>query len=112
MKTIEELKKEQREAKEKLHELIELINSKEYFNLSPREKGLISQQRAGMEIYMNSLSNRLYNSEDYSFDMSASMMMPLLMSSFMNGPSFSSSISDTYYEKTKENNNIVLENED
>ena len=43
MKTVEELKQEQYDLKAKLHEVIELTNSKEYFELSPREKGLIGK---------------------------------------------------------------------
>jgi hypothetical protein len=86
MKSIEELKKEQHDAKAKLHELIETINSEEYFSLSPKEKGLISQQRAGMEVYLNALTNRVYSKEEYSFDPS-SAMWPLLMSSMFTNSS-------------------------
>jgi hypothetical protein len=85
MKTIEELKIEQSELKAKLHELVEIINSEEYFGLSPREKGLLGQQRAGMEMYLNALTNRIYSKDDYSFDAS-SLLWPMMM-----GTMFSSS---------------------
>ena len=100
MKSIEELKKEQYDAKAKLHELIETINSEEYFSLSPKEKGLISQQRIGMEMYLNSLTNRVYNKDDGSFDVS-SAMWPLLMSSMFTYPNASGSSSSVDFPKGK-----------
>lgn len=82
MKTIEELKQEQHDAKAKLHEVIEFINSEEYFTLSPREKGLVGQQRAGMEVYLNALTNRIYCNDAFSFDTSSAMWSMLLGSMF------------------------------
>lgn len=60
MKTIEELKKEQYDAKAKLHELIEFINSEGFYSLSSTEKSLISQERTGLELYLSSLTRRIY----------------------------------------------------
>ena len=86
MKTVEELKQEQYDLKAKLHEVVEFINSKEYFALSPREKGLIGQQRAGMEMYLNALTNRIYSKDDYSFDTS-SLLWPMMMGSMFSSSS-------------------------
>ena len=83
MKTIEELKQEQYDLKAKLHEVIEFTNSSEFFALPPREKGLIGQQRSGMEVYLNALTNRIYGKESFSFDIS-SAMWPMLFSSALN----------------------------
>ena len=95
MKTVEELKQEQYDLKAKLHEVIELTNSKEYFELSPREKGLIGQQRAGMEMYLNALTNRIYSKDDFSFDAS-SLLWPMMMGSMFSS---SSGFSGTGYLK-------------
>ena len=81
MKNLKELKREQYSLKAKLHEVIELINSEEYFTLSSREKSLISQQRTGMEIYLNALTNRLYGKDTFSMD-SSSLLFPFLTSMF------------------------------
>ncbi len=64
MRTRDELKKEQYDAKAKLHELIELMNSEEYYSLSPTEMGLIGQQRTGLEMYINSLTRQIYGKPD------------------------------------------------
>ena len=80
MKSIDELKQEQYDLKAKLHEVIELMNGEEYSNLTPREKGLVSQQRAGIEMYLDALTKRIYKS-----DVGAStnsMWLPLLMGMF------------------------------
>ena len=89
MKGIEELKQEQYDLKAKLHEVIEFINSEEYFSLSQREKSLISQQRAGMEVYLNALTNRIYGMDVFSFDAS-STMWAMLLGNIFNIPSFGS----------------------
>ena len=48
MKSIEDLKKEQYDAKAKLHELIEVMNSEDFYKLSSSEMSLIGQQRTGL----------------------------------------------------------------
>lgn len=88
MKSTEELKKEQYDLKAKLHEVIEFINSEEYFTLSSRVKGLIGQQRVGMEMYLNALTNRIYCEESYSFDVS-STIWPMMLGSMFSSSSFS-----------------------
>ena len=90
MKTIEELKKEQAETKSKLHELVELINSDEFYDLSQSRKNIIGQRRIALEMYLNSLTKEIYDSEGSTFDMS-STMWPMLMSSiFTSSSSFGS----------------------
>ena len=110
MKTIEELKKEQYDLKDKLHEVIEFTNSEEYFALSDREKGLVGQQRAGMEVYLNALTNRIYSKEEYSFDASSAMWPLLLSSVFTSSSGFgsTSALKDSLKEsdfETKEESN-------
>lgn len=100
MESLEQLKKEQYDAKAKLHELVELINSEEFFSLSPKEKGLVSQQRTGIEMYLNALTNRIYNKNEFSFD--ASAMWPLLMSSMFTSSFGSSSSLDSLKKKLDE----------
>jgi hypothetical protein len=90
MKTIEELKQEQFDAKAKLHELVEFVNSEEYYSLSQSEKNIIGQRRIALEMYLNSLTKNLYDKEGSTFDIS-SAMWPLLMSSMFTGSSFGSS---------------------
>jgi hypothetical protein len=90
MKTIEELKQEQFDAKAKLHELVEFVNSDEYYSLSQSEKNIIGQRRIALEMYLNSLTKNLYDKEGSTFDIS-SAMWPLLMSSMFTGSSFGSS---------------------
>jgi hypothetical protein len=94
MKTIEELKKEQYEAKTKLHELVELINSDEFYGLSQSRKNIIGQRRMALEMYLNSLTKEIYDSEGSTFDIS-SAVWPMLMSSIFTSSSSFGSTSDT-----------------
>ena len=93
MKTIEELKQEQYDLKAKLHEVVEFMNSEDYFKLSSREKGLIGQQRAGMEMYLNALTNRIYSKDDYSFD-ACSLMWPMMLGSMFGSSSSTGYLKD------------------
>lgn len=80
MKDLEKLKKEQADLKEKLVRLIEFINSEEYFTLDETEKSLLMSQRVGMEIYLNSLTQRIYGVRK--LDPCGSMLPLMLMSMF------------------------------
>ena len=102
MKNLELLKQEQYSLKVKLHEIVDLINSKEYFTLSPKEQQLITQQRGGMEIYLNALTNRIYNKDEYSFDCSSAMFIPLLSSMFTSAAWGSTSNIDSLKAKLEE----------
>ena len=86
MKDIESWKKEQAETKSKLVELVEFINSEEYYILSPSEKSIIGQRRISLEMYLNSLTKGIYDKEGSTFDVS-SAMWPLLMSSMFTSSS-------------------------
>lgn len=80
MKDLEKLKKEQAELKERLVEVIDLINSEEYFTLDETEKSLLLSQRVGMEVYLNSLTQRIYGARK--LDIGNSMLPLILMSMF------------------------------
>jgi hypothetical protein len=90
MKDIESLKKEQAEAKEKLVELVDFVNSEEFYTLTPVEKGLISQQRTGLEMYVSSLTKQLYAKEG-SVDGSNLLWLSLLYGMMNNSYGFGSS---------------------
>jgi len=82
----EDLEREHCQLKERLAELVNFINSEDYYQLSDFEKHLITTQRSGMETYINALSLRLWGKNDGTISMPS--MLPLLMSMMM--PSFSS----------------------
>ena len=111
MKTIEELKQEQYDAKAKLHELIEFINSEEYFTLTQSEKNIIGQRRIALEMYVNSLTKNIYDKEEGSFDIS-SAMWPLMMSSMFTGSSFGPSSSVDSLKKQLEEEDFKVESDE
>ena len=88
------LKNEQEELKNRLLELTSLINSEEYYKLTERERGLITKQRTGMELYLSSITQRLYGDVHIVGDNSLVWMS--LLYGFMNTPSFSSSSPTDY----------------
>ena len=92
MKTIEELKKEQYEAKAKLHELVEFINSEEFYVLTKTEQGLVNQERTGLELYLSSLTKRIYGNPNEP-DTSSLIWMSLLYGMFNTNANFGSSSS-------------------
>lgn len=96
MKNIEKLKEEQRELKGKLHNVIDFMNSEEYFSISDGEKQVLNTQRAGMELYLNALTTRIYGNTDMSFF--SSSLLPLMMGSIFT-PTFSSNSSIDYLKK-------------
>lgn len=102
MKDLEKLKKEQAELKERLVTLIGIINSEEYYSLDETEKSLLMSQRVGMEIYLNSLTQRIYGARKT--DVSGSML-PLLMLSMFNPFSPSSSSVDLLREQLDKDQN-------
>lgn len=83
----EKLVNEHAQLKERLAELVDFINSEEYYKQSDCKKQLISTQRAGMEMYLNALSVRLWGEDNGTVPFSSSVL-PLLMST-MFLPSFS-----------------------
>jgi hypothetical protein len=111
MKTIEELKQEQYDAKAKLHELVEFINSEEYFTLTQSEKNIIGQRRIALEMYVNSLTKNIYDKEGSTYDIS-SAMLPLMMSSMFTGSSFGSSSSIDSLKKQFEEGDFKVESDE
>lgn len=108
MKTIEELKQEQYDAKAKLHELVEFINSEEYYALSQSEKNIIGQRRMALEMYLNSLTRNIYDKEGSTFDLN-SAMLPLLMGSMFSGSSSFGSPSIDSLKKQLDENDFKIE---
>lgn len=102
MKNIESLKVEQKALKAKLAELVDFITSEEYYQLSESEKGLINQQRTGMELYLSTLTKRIYGKADVT-DTTNMIWLTMLMGMF-NSPStgFGGSSSADYLKKTLE----------
>lgn len=90
MKDLVKLKKEQDELKERFVKLIAFINSEEYFALDETEKSLLMSQRVGMEVYLNSLTQRIYGARKID---TSSSMLPLILMSMFNPFSSSSSTS-------------------
>lgn len=92
MKSIKELKEEQYDLKAKLHEIIELINSEQYYELSDSEKGLINQQRVGMELYLSCLTKRIYGTSNT--DTSNLLWLTMLYGMFTSTTGYSISNTD------------------
>ena len=107
MKDLEKLKKEQADLKEKLVRLIEFINSEEYFTLDETEKSLLMSQRVGMEVYLNSLTQRIYGARK--LDVSSSML-PLILMSMFNPFSPSPSSVDLLKEQLEKDQNEEKKN--
>ena len=101
MKTIEELKQEQHELKARLHEVIDLTNSDEYFSLPDEQKGLINQQRVGMEMYLSSLTKRIYGKKDI-VNSSNLIWMSLLYGMLNTSSGFGSSSTDCLKQQLEE----------
>lgn len=85
METKKELKKELSDIKGKLSKLVDFIASEEYYNLSEGERGIINQQRVGMELYQSSLVKRLYGDIEDTKDSSNFIWLSLLFTMF-NSP--------------------------
>lgn len=88
MKTVEELKQEQYDLKAKLHEVVEFINSEEYFTLNESRKKMYNNLKIGIEMHLKCLSIMIHEDLD-----SPATMVPdfgwlgLMMGTFM-APSF------------------------
>jgi hypothetical protein len=111
MKTVEELKQEQYDAKAKLHEMVEFINSEEYYSLSQSEKNIIGQRRVALEMYVNSLTRSIYDKDGSSYDAS-SAIFPLLMSSIFTSSSFGSSSNLDSLKKQLEEEDFKVESDE
>lgn len=80
----EKMIEEQKDLKGKLLELIDYMNSEEFFTLSEKEKALLNSQRSGMEMYLNALTNRIYSDKEKA-DFSGNILPLLLLSMLGNG---------------------------
>lgn len=92
----EKLEQEHAQLKDRLAELVDFINSEEFFRQNDVDKQLIATQRSGMEMYLNALSLRLWGNNTCNPSMSS--MLPLMLSSIML-PSFSSPSPSVAYLK-------------
>lgn len=108
MKDLEKLKKEQDELKERLVKLIAFINSEEYFALDETEKSLLMSQRVGMEVYLNSLTQRIYGARKID---TSSSILPLILMSMFNPFSPSPSSVDLLKEQLEKDQNEKTEND-
>jgi hypothetical protein len=81
MQSTEELKAEQSATKEKLTRVISFINSEEFYSLPDTERNYITQERAGLELYLDALTKRAYSKESYLAGNNM-MLFPLMMSMF------------------------------
>lgn len=78
--------KEIKEAKDKLNNLINFINSEDYFNLPDNKKNLVNNVRATLEAYLNSMASLQYDIDGVN---TFNPLMPLLFSMFISGSPFS-----------------------
>lgn len=109
MKDINKLKQEQVDLKERLARLVDFMTTEDYYTLSDKEKALLNQQRSGMEIYLNALTERIYNPQ-YSNAMANMMMYPLLLS-FMNSSNFGFGSNDEFKRLEEQMKNIEIKQE-
>lgn len=101
----EKFELEHAQLKERLAELVDFINSEEYYKESDAEKQLIATQRSGMEMYLNALSLRMWGKNECNPSMSS--ILPLLMSTMLM-PTFSThSPSATYAGDVAENGSVI-----
>ena len=75
----EKLSKQHAELKSQLADLVDFINSEEYYKQSDSEKQLIATQRAGMEMTINAMSVRLWGNQTIPSSFSPLMMSMLGM---------------------------------
>ena len=88
MKTKEELKQEQYDLKAKLHELVEFINSEEYFTLNDVRKKMYNNLKIGIEMHLKCLSIMVHEDLDNPVTIVPDFgWIGLMLGTFM-GPSF------------------------
>ena len=108
MKDLEELKKEQAELKGRLVELIDVINSEEFYSLDETKRSLMMSQRAGMEIYLNSLTQQIYGPRKMD---ASSNLLPLMLMSMFNPFSSPSSSVDVLKEQLEKDQDEEKKND-
>ena len=103
MKTIEELKQEQYDAKAKLHELVEFINSEEYFTLNDARKKMYNNLKIGIEMHLKCLSIMVHEDLDNPVTIVPDfgwigLMLGTFMGPSFNVPSFKSELKESDFE--------------
>lgn len=111
MKTVEELKQEQYKTKAKLYELIDFINSEEYYTLTQSEKNILGQRRIALEMYLNSLTKNIYDKEGSTYDL-GSAMWPLVMSGILSSSPFGASSNLDALKKPLEEGDFKIKDDD
>lgn len=107
MKSIDELKQAQYELKAKLHELVEFMNSEEYFTLNETRKKMYGNLKIGTEIHLKCLSIMVYEDLDNPVTIVPDFgWLGLMMGTFMT-PSFSvpstkTELKESDFETSKE----------
>ena len=109
MKTIEELKSEQYDLKAKLHEIVEFMNSKEYFTLNESRKKMYSNLKIGIEIHLKCLSIMVHEDLDNPVTSVPNFRwLGLIMGTFMapdfNVPSSKTELKESDFETKDEPN--------
>jgi hypothetical protein len=109
MKSIEELKEEQYDLKAKLHEIVEFMNSEEYFTLNESRKKMYNNLKVGIEMHLKCLSIMIY--EDLDSPVTTvpdfgwlGLMMGTFMSSSFNMPTMSPELKESDFETKQEDN--------
>ena len=109
MKTVEELKEEQYDLKAKLHELVEFINSEEYFTLNDARKKMYNNLKIGIEMHLKCLSIMVHEDLDNPVTIVPDFgWIGLMLGTFM-GPSFNVS---SFKTELKESDFEAKEEED
>lgn len=64
MKTVEELKKEQYDLKARLHEVVEFMNSEDYFTLNETRRKMYTNLKIAIEMHLKCLSIMVHENLD------------------------------------------------
>ena len=109
MKTVEELEKEQYDLKAKLHDVVEFMNSEEYFTMNEARKKMYNNLKAGIEIHLKCLSIMIYEDLDSPITIVPDfgwigLMMGTFMSSSFNTPTMSPELKESDFETKQEDN--------
>lgn len=100
----EKLSRQHAELKSQLAELVDFINSEEYYKQSDGEKQLIATQRAGMEMTINAMSVRLWGNQEGvpSINTGWMALLPMLMASSSFGSTTATAQLNQLEEERKE----------
>lgn len=99
-------KEELNVVKDRLKDIIDYINSPDYYVQTEKVKGLINNMRAGLELYVSGMSSLLYDKDETVT--TPNLFLPILFSMFMY-PSFGgnySSIDNLKQQLDKKDNEI------